>query len=120
MLHSSDPDQIEQKACESESFRGCKVHVPTPCDSDHCSLDISVEDENEKGPKPLKFQPFWIDQPTYNEVIRDVWNKHDEGDGMDIFYYRMKRVKMVSKTGMQLNSLILVHRWQKSRLSLKD
>ncbi|GAA0161624.1 hypothetical protein LIER_43575 [Lithospermum erythrorhizon] len=43
--------------------------------------------------KPFKFQPFWIDHPEYNEVIRMAWNKHDEGNGMDILYCRMKSVK---------------------------
>lgn len=49
-------------------------------DSDYCPLVIDTDPPSEKGPKPFKFEPSWIEDPECVEVISEAWSNQIEGN----------------------------------------
>lgn len=51
----------------------CVDHFPM-IGSDHCPLIFESDPPLEKGPKPFKFQPMWVDNPECHDVIEKAWS----------------------------------------------
>lgn len=55
------------------------VHHLPRTSSDHCPLLLESQGRCSKGPKPFKFEQFWLKESTSGAVIKGAWNTQVEG-----------------------------------------
>ncbi|GAA0140092.1 hypothetical protein LIER_01512 [Lithospermum erythrorhizon] len=71
----------------------CLINVPIPSDSDYCPLNVTLEEELIREPKPFKYQAFWANHEEYGSILEDVWNQKHDGNGMDVLYCKLKSMR---------------------------
>jgi hypothetical protein len=65
--------------------------------SDHCSLSLSVDEEN-WGPRPLRMLKCWQDIPGYKQIVVGTWQSlHGDGWGGYVFKEKLKMLKPALK-----------------------
>ncbi|GAA0140871.1 hypothetical protein LIER_02141 [Lithospermum erythrorhizon] len=74
-------------------FSHCVVNLPVPVDSDHCPLDITLDDQMSKEPKSFKYQAFWKKHDSFSSIIDEVWHQNCECSSLDILYDKLKRMR---------------------------
>ena len=43
--------------------------------SDHCPIKLCFEKDGDlRFPKPFRFQPIWLSNPSFPRVVREAWN----------------------------------------------
>lgn len=66
-------------------------HLPA-CFSDHRPILVSTIEVGNLGPKPFRFERFWLDDNTIVDVVREAW--HIQVHGTPAFVLT-KKVKVV-------------------------
>ncbi|XP_016485954.1 uncharacterized protein LOC107806332 [Nicotiana tabacum] len=58
--------------------------------SDHRPILIQCKDSNQEGPKYFKFLNFWTNQPTFLQVVEEVWRNHVNGNPLWRLHQKLK------------------------------
>ncbi|GAA0170137.1 hypothetical protein LIER_24468 [Lithospermum erythrorhizon] len=74
----SDGAPISWKTIVIDDFNQCVVNILVPCESDHCPLDITLEEELIKEP---------------NIILEEIWNQRYEESGLDVLHYNLRSMR---------------------------
>jgi hypothetical protein len=59
-----------------EMWGNCSIWVCPRDVSDHCPLVLKYDDNN-WGPKPFRFNNFWLSHKHFNTVVEEFWRAHE-------------------------------------------
>ncbi|GAA0153481.1 reverse transcriptase [Lithospermum erythrorhizon] len=74
-------------------MRECIVYIPPTVESDHCALEVKVNNDFSSSPKPFKYQHFWKKYESFHNMVKEVWDEEVVGHGLDILHIKMKKLK---------------------------
>eukprot|EP00253_Pinus_taeda_P005268 PITA_05268 len=65
--------------------------------SDHFPIFLDMTNRPPKPPAPFKFNPPWIQDPTYCKVFNDTWIHQEQDIGVDKSFLFMENLKRLKK-----------------------
>ncbi|GAA0170667.1 hypothetical protein LIER_40997 [Lithospermum erythrorhizon] len=74
-------------------MHGCEVTIPAASISDHCPIDVCLQNDLKTEPKPFRFFSFWTKHESYNRIIKEAWEEEVEGNGFQVLQTKLKSVK---------------------------
>ncbi|OIT33861.1 hypothetical protein A4A49_52065 [Nicotiana attenuata] len=89
----------------------------------HRPILIQCHDTNQQGPKYFKFLNFWTNQPSFLQVVEEVWRNHVNGNPL---WRLQQKLKMLSRRLTQWskedigNVFDQVHYWENKMKDLEQ
>jgi hypothetical protein len=71
--------------------------------SDHRPITLTLSPPRNPGPIPYRFNPLWIPEPGFLDIVSDAWNCWIQGSPNYIWEQKLKRVKMALKSWVTRN-----------------
>jgi hypothetical protein len=64
--------------------------------SDHCAIILQMDRQNDKPPSPFKFNPLWLEDVEYMNLVEKEWISFDPNSKLNIacfqFIFALKKV----------------------------
>jgi hypothetical protein len=80
-----------------EEWGDCAVWVCSRDVSDHCPLVLKYP-ENDWGPKPFRFNNYWLDHKNFKKVVEDCWRGQEVSGWMAfVLKEKLKTLKVCLK-----------------------
>jgi hypothetical protein len=80
-----------------EVWGDCSVWVCSRDISDHCSLVLKYV-ENDRSPKPFRFNNYWLDHKDFKKVVEDCWRAQEVNGWMAfVLKEKLKALKFFLK-----------------------
>lgn len=74
-----------------------RMHI-LPCSvSDHRPIKLDLSAHWDKGPTPFKFNPLWIKEQTFLQLVKDMWKQPVNGSPFYVWEEKLRRVKAALK-----------------------
>eukprot|EP00253_Pinus_taeda_P029823 PITA_29823 len=75
-----------------------RLHI-LPCSvSDHKPILLEMLGHKDLGPIPFRFNPLWVKEPEFLNLVQDCWNLPVKGSSFYIWEEKLRRLKVVLKT----------------------
>lgn len=74
-------------------FPYSKTHFAEPTLSDHCGIEIKVEEVSHRRPKPFRFFNCWSEHPDFHPLVQSVWQQQVESSAMFQISQKLKSLK---------------------------
>jgi exonuclease III len=75
-----------------------RLHI-LPCSvSDHKPILLEMLGHNDLGPIPFRFNPLWVKEPEFLNLVLDSWKTPVKGSPFFIWEEKLRRLKVVLKT----------------------
>lgn len=71
--HKSKLDRVLTNISWMDLFRNAKSAFLAPGVLDHCLISVTMVPPNGR-PKPFRFFNFWLQNPTFGQILNDSWN----------------------------------------------
>lgn len=65
--------------------------------SDHKPIQLHLEDEEDLGPLPFRFNPLWIERDGFLEIVKEAWAKPISGSSSYVWEQKLKATKQALK-----------------------
>ena len=62
--------------------------------SDHKSILLQLEEEENMGPIPFRYKPLWIDKEGFKETINSSWSTSVRGPPFFVWEKKLKATKV--------------------------
>lgn len=74
-----------------------RMHI-LPCSvSDHRPIKLDLSAHWDKGPTPFKFNPLWIKEHSFLQLVKDMWKQPVNGSPFFVWEEKLGRVKSALK-----------------------
>lgn len=70
-----------------------EVELLDPSISDHCPISVTVKAGIKFGPKPFRFQTFWMNSCKFHGLLNQAWKKEGEGNPIQRLYQKLRILK---------------------------
>jgi len=69
------------------------MHI-LPCSvSDHRPIKLELSAHWDKGPTPFKFNPLWIKEQSFLQLVKDMWKQPVNGSSFFVWEEKLRKVK---------------------------
>jgi len=65
--------------------------------SDHKPIMLTLEDEEDLSPIPFRFNPLWENEPSFEEIVKEAWNKPVKGSPGFVWEGKLMNTKLALK-----------------------
>ena len=99
-------------------FAGSEASFLTPGVSDHTPMIVQLGISLHHRALPFKFFNFWVNNPSFLEIVNAAWSKPVWGSPLYRFSQRLKWIKLMLKNLNREQYSDLHHRSETARQSL--